>query len=411
MNDVPRGLLRETLRGRMTPERAAGCLDSQTLAAWSEGTLNARDREAIEEHASDCARCQALLAAMVTTAPPVAPSRWWRPSTFGWLAPLAAAAAAILLWINVPRSTVDRAATAPAAVPSAATPSAATPSAATTATPVTPAAGAVPAPIPSPSSTPPEPAARRPVETRAQARAKTARDASPSTASQRALQPDTKDAAAIPQAKGAAEPAADLPVTGKIPPAEARDAAAAAPAAPGSAGVAPVPLLPRAEPVTTTSKFADAGAPVKIEAAGGARAGGGGGGRGGAGGGVVGGVAKLASTPPEVVSPDASVRWRLLAGGQVARSIDRGATWQDQSTGVSIALTAGAAPSRDVCWLAGPGGTIVVSIDGLTWRRVAFPEAIELVSVRASDASNATVTAADGRRFTTTDGGKSWRQP
>src|SRR6188508_2812546 len=115
MNEVPRGLLRETLRGRMTPERAAGCLDSQTLAAWSEGTLNARDREAIEEHASDCAR---------------------------WLAPLAAAAAAILLWINVPRSTVDRAATAPAAVPSAATPSAAT-----TATPDTPAAGAVPAPI------------------------------------------------------------------------------------------------------------------------------------------------------------------------------------------------------------------------------------------------------------------------
>ena len=50
-------------------------------------------------------------------------------------------------------------------------------------------------------------------------------------------------------------------------------------------------------------------------------------------------------------------------------------------------------------------------IDGLTWRRVAFPEAIELVGVRASDASNATVTAADGRRFTTTDGGKSWRQP
>src|SRR6187431_2891356 len=127
MNEVPRGLLRETLRGRMTPERSAGCLDSQTLAAWSEGTLNARDREAIEEHASDCARCQALLAAMVTTAPTIAPTRWWRPSRLGWLAPVVAAAAAILLWINVPRSTVDRSATPPAVVTAKAEPPATVP--------------------------------------------------------------------------------------------------------------------------------------------------------------------------------------------------------------------------------------------------------------------------------------------
>ena len=75
MNDVPRGLLRETLRGRMTPP-GAGCIDSDRLAAWSEGTLDAREREAVEAHASDCQRCQALIAAMARMAPQEAPSRW-----------------------------------------------------------------------------------------------------------------------------------------------------------------------------------------------------------------------------------------------------------------------------------------------------------------------------------------------
>ena len=72
-------------------------------------------------------------------------------------------------------------------------------------------------------------------------------------------------------------------------------------------------------------------------------------------------------------------------------------------------LTAGAAPSRDVCWLVGPSGTVVVSTDGRTWQRVPVPEAIDLTAVRASDGLNATVTAVDGRTFTTTDAGKSWR--
>src|SRR5690349_638409 len=101
MNDVPRGVLRETLRGRMTPDPSAGCLDGEVLAAWSEGTLDAGERDALEGHAADCARCQALLAAMARIEPH-SPSRWWRPSTFGWLAPLAAAAAAILIWITLP---------------------------------------------------------------------------------------------------------------------------------------------------------------------------------------------------------------------------------------------------------------------------------------------------------------------
>ena len=370
MNDVSRGLLRETLRARMTPERAAGCLDSQTLAAWSEGTLNARDREAIEEHASDCARCQALLAAMVTTTPPVEPSRSWRLSTLGWFAPLAAAAAAILLWINIPGTPVERPATAPAA-----------------STAVLPAPSSTPemSPPASPSTTPPR-IAERPVETRTQARAKTAAVPSPPPASTPAVPPDAQAIDTIAQKKDAPQPA-DAAPAGKAASVETRDAVVVSPAS--GAVVAPPPQV-EARPLTASAEPASKS---KFDSA------------------VMQEAARRTVTPTEIPSPDPGVRWRILAGGHVARSTDRGATWQQQSTGASVMLTAGAAPSATVCWMVGFGGTVVVTTDGGTWKRAPFPQALDLVAVRASDGSNATVTALDGRTFTTTDGGKSWRQP
>jgi hypothetical protein len=369
MNDVPRGLLRETLRGRMTPERSAGCLDSQTLAAWSDGALSARDRDAIEEHAADCARCQALLAAMVTSAPAIAPTRWpvlrsFSEGGWAWLTPLAAAAAAILLWINVPRSTVDRAATPPAVVTAKAEP---------------PAIIAGPPPAAAAASTPAPSAGRRAAETRREGRVGIGGGTPATLPSRPAPQLDARAADATTQQKGAVDPAKDDVLAGKGTTVETGAAA------------------PRAEPVAPIP-VADAGTLSKFDAAGGGRGGGGG------------GLARFRSTAPEIVSPDASVRWRILPDGQVVRSIDRGAVWQQQSTGAST-LTAGAAPSRDVCWLVGPAGIIVLTTDGVTWQRVAFPHAISLVAVRATDGSNATVTAADGRTFTTTDGGKNWRQP
>jgi photosystem II stability/assembly factor-like uncharacterized protein len=119
-------------------------------------------------------------------------------------------------------------------------------------------------------------------------------------------------------------------------------------------------------------------------------------------------LAKVAALPIEVVSPDPLVRWRVLTSGTVGRSTDGGTTWQTQSTGVIATLTAGAAPTPTTCWLAGAGGIVLLSADGRTWQRVAFPEAIDLTSIHATDAANATVTAADGRTFTTADGGKTW---
>ena len=73
-----------------------------------------------------------------------------------------------------------------------------------------------------------------------------------------------------------------------------------------------------------------------------------------------------------------------------------------------MTLTAGASPAPSVCWLVGPGGTVIVSTDGRSWRRLPFPEPAPLASVRATDDKIAQVTAADGRTFSTTDGGLTW---
>jgi len=121
-------------------------------------------------------------------------------------------------------------------------------------------------------------------------------------------------------------------------------------------------------------------------------------------------MAARAAPIVEIVSSNPGSRWRIIAGRTVQRSMDGGSTWQDQELGVSVALTAGSSPMPSVCWLVGSGGTVLVTADGRSWRRIAFPEAADLIAVRAADAQSATVTTADGRTFSTTDGGATWGQ-
>ena len=114
--------------------------------------------------------------------------------------------------------------------------------------------------------------------------------------------------------------------------------------------------------------------------------------------------------PPVVVrSSDGSTRMAHRQPGSVQRSNDAGATWETQSAGVSAVITSGAAPSDSVCWLVGKSGVVLLSTDGRSWRRVPFPQAVDLISVVATDATTATVVAAGGRTFRTTDGGRSWK--
>jgi len=122
------------------------------------------------------------------------------------------------------------------------------------------------------------------------------------------------------------------------------------------------------------------------------------------------GLAETIIVANEIVSPDRLIRWRI-AGSVVERSTNGGASWDAVPTGIAAVLTAGAAPTTTVCWVVGRGGVVLLSTDGRTWRRLAFPEMTDLSAVRATDARTASVSTADGRLFTTSDGGVTWDRP
>lgn len=94
--------LGNTLR-QTTATAPDGCLDAETLAAWADAGLNAQAAAAVELHASNCSRCMAVLATLERTAPvaPVADA-WTLARVFRWVAPLAAAATAVAIWVAVP---------------------------------------------------------------------------------------------------------------------------------------------------------------------------------------------------------------------------------------------------------------------------------------------------------------------
>lgn len=124
--------LKHELRGE---ESTTPHLDPETLAAWQDEALDAAQMETIELHVSSCARCQSMLAAFArgTTAPPIsAPAvetprfQWWR----WWLAPLAAGAAAVTLWMVVPEQQREIATAPPSPTASVASTPAAPPPAA-----------------------------------------------------------------------------------------------------------------------------------------------------------------------------------------------------------------------------------------------------------------------------------------
>lgn len=108
-------------------------------------------------------------------------------------------------------------------------------------------------------------------------------------------------------------------------------------------------------------------------------------------------------------TPIPSVKWRISAAGFVERSEDSGATWQGQEPDPEAHLVAGSAPTEKVCWLVGKEGVVLVTKDAAKWKKIPPPVAADLTSVSAKSASAATVTTADGRRFTTHNEGKKWK--
>ncbi len=352
-------MLRQTLRGSTAAESRDRCLDADTLAAWIDGDLKAADVAAAEGHLSTCARCQAMVAALVRATPVVQQAvPWWRRGwVIGSLVPLTAGAVAIAIWIASPDTTRN---SAPAQdVP----------------------AVEAKAPVAPPSST---------VAVKAPAAATAPPSADGSSLNQVAAAPQKPaafaDRRSAPPASEARSDAADRERAKEkddIAKSPRRDEGFAAPA-PSAARAAAAPAAPPA--AAAADALGARGALVLDQQT----------------------VLKHAVTATEVLSPNPSIRWRIGASGSIERSGNGATTWARSSSGVTEDLTAGAAPSPTVCWIVGRRGTVLLSIDGLQWRRLAFPESVDLVAVQASDASAATVTTADNRRFRTADSGQTW---
>ena len=109
-----------------------------------------------------------------------------------------------------------------------------------------------------------------------------------------------------------------------------------------------------------------------------------------------------------VVTPDGTVSWRIGQRGRIERSTTSGTSWKQQNSGTSQDLLAGAASSDLACWVVGRAGTILRTVDGGHWEKVAAPISADLDSVNADDALNATISSGS-RQFATADGGVTWR--
>ena len=424
----------------VTPE----CVDAETLAVWMAGELPPAAASRVESHLSTCARCQATMAVFARIEPAAAAARvpFWQRPAFGWIAPLATAAA-VTIWFALPKgpeptttapeSTVARMGQSQNAAPSsaaatsrdnkdtltkkedqraeassktrsaradapkldtrtqanavAAAPAQAPAGAlgevrATTAPPPPPASGSA-TPLPGTPAPPPRPTAPPPVVVAGATEPVFRAGATPP--------PATATPTPTPSVIGVGAAQSQLQIT--------LDGVALSQAERVMLGrVEPVIEIVSADPASELTKTATAAA--------GAGGGGGGGGRAGGGGGRGGGGARLAAAP----SPTPMrARWHILNGIKVERSIDDGKNWEAIVIDPPAVLIAGSAPSPAVCWLVGRAGAIMLATDGLRFTRVISPGPIDFKSVRATSARDASVTAVDGRVFVTSDGGVTWR--
>lgn len=419
-------LLRDALRSSSVAPSSA-CPDAEVLAAWREGTLPASDVMAFERHASGCARCRAMLAAFVRADVDAVASMaggtivggvpLWRRWRLNWLVPIAATATALAVYVATPNPSDDRmpAASSPADRAFERPPSLSD--------------------VPQASLPPPEMDAKRLESSRDQANRD--RDAD-SLALRRAAPPMTAPLPDLPaesraDASGARERAnagisddakaaqgrmapatsPDPPVFAPVP--STRSLEQAIPAAPPAPPV-PSPAAPPAPRADVAAKPSQAPQAAAVAA--------------GTAVGVdpqaqdraerLGGRVASPSGPARNLAQTTTLREVPLSGtlaglqmridGERLERSTSGDVWTavplPQGTLASDII--GGVAAGETVWLVGRGGLVLRASGGGPFARVPSPASIDLLSVVAKDARTATVVASNGRRYTTTDGGRRW---
>ena len=116
-------------------------------------------------------------------------------------------------------------------------------------------------------------------------------------------------------------------------------------------------------------------------------------------------------------APSGSILWRAGKSGVIEYSGNAGRDWVSQKSPSEEDWVAGAAVSNTVCWLVGRNGAIARTLDGNRWKRVTPPaqaattggKLADWTGITARDAQTATITASDGRKYATANGGKTWQ--
>jgi hypothetical protein len=395
-------LLRRSLASSPGVEQA--CPDPEILAAYSERSLDADETVRFELHFSRCARCREQLAALGRAGELVGAAEEKRPRTqhvpwiwnWRWLAPAAAAFVFLALLIALrpvhhPAEeslvAMDHQPAPPAAPASAPHSSFAGGSPARTSPPLNSAKSDVAPPVASRelpetrgdrATTSPPLKGRTYTELMKPEKPPVVSGANPSAAGSSSRSGGTSQAvtstAASPPAAQAARVPADM-----VPP----DVATAGPAFAGAVG-APQTTEDKKMSVMVRDRSLAQTESVMVEAG------------------------ELTSARTLVRTPDPEVLWRFSSGRFVERSSDAGATWRVQWTNAGAHLIAGAAPTADTCWLVGRDAMILLTTDGRKWKTISPPADADFVDIAATDASSATVTTTDDRKFRTSDGGKHW---